>query len=140
MPVGTSPASMSWRRHLRNPPMILREINRKAFSGTPMGASSQFDPPQVISTSPMEVFPPEAQPVGINDFDDIAGNYPFFARPAVFTRSAAGVYDAGISVADRGYLRRLLSIGAGSVVGFTFGGVGPYTGFVLAPGRLYGIF
>jgi hypothetical protein len=95
------------------------------------GRVIQFDPPQVISTSPMEIFPPEAQPVGINDFDDIAGNYGFFSRPAFFTRSAAGVYDAGISF-DRATWATGIN-GSGSVVGFTFPGVGPYTGFVLHP-------
>ena len=79
------------------------------------GRVIQFDPPQVISTSPMEVFPPEAQPVGINDFDDIAGNYGFFSRPSVFTRSAAGVYDAGISF-DRATWATGINW-AGSVVG-----------------------
>ncbi len=39
----------------------------------------------------LKSIPPEAQPVGINDFDEIAGNYPYpLVAAAVFMRSRAG--------------------------------------------------
>jgi hypothetical protein len=89
------------------------------------GRVVSFDPPATGG------FPPQAQPVSMSDFDDIAGNYGVFARPAVFTRSAAGVYDAGISF-DRATWATAINW-AGSVVGYTFPGEGPYTGFVRHP-------
>jgi hypothetical protein len=86
-----------------------------------------FDPPPPRAGSPAE-----AQPVSISDFDDIAGNYPFFAYPAVFIRSAAGVYHADISF---GRVTFATAINAsGSVVGYSNDGLGPYSwGFVVHP-------
>jgi hypothetical protein len=84
-----------------------------------------FDPP------PQPVGPVEAQPISINDFDDIAGNYPVYSRPTVFIRSARGVYNADISF-DRATVATAIN-GSGSVVGYSTDGEGSYSGFVLHP-------
>jgi probable HAF family extracellular repeat protein len=73
----------------------------------------------------------EAQPISINDFDDIAGNYPVYSRPNVFVRSAGGVYNDEISF-DRATVATAISA-SGSVVGYSTDGEGFYSGFVLHP-------
>jgi probable HAF family extracellular repeat protein len=91
-----------------------------------------FDPPPpVVEPPPQPVGPMEAQPIGINDFDDIAGNYPVYARFTVFIRSAGGVYNDGISF-DRANVATAIN-GNGSVVGYSTDGEGSYFGFVLHP-------
>jgi hypothetical protein len=73
----------------------------------------------------------EAQPISINDFDDIAGNYPVYSRFTVFIRSAGGVYDDDISF-GRATVATAIN-GNGSVVGYSIDGEGSYSGFVLHP-------
>jgi probable HAF family extracellular repeat protein len=84
-----------------------------------------FGPPQ------QPVDPKEAQPISINDFDDIAGNYPVDSRFTVFIRSAEGVYNDDISF-DRATVATAIN-GNGSVVGYSTDGEGSYSGFVLHP-------
>jgi probable HAF family extracellular repeat protein len=84
-----------------------------------------FDPP------PQPVGPMEAQPISINDFDDIAGDYPVSSRFTVFVRSAGGVYNDDISF-DRATVATAIN-GNGSVVGYSTDGEGSYSGFVLHP-------
>jgi hypothetical protein len=83
--------------------------------------------------SPPEVFTMSAQPVGINDFDDIAGAYAFYARLNAFFRSASGVYTGQISF-GRDTAATAIN-GNGSVVGYATSIDGPsaYTGFVAHP-------
>ena len=83
--------------------------------------------------SPPEVFPMSAQPISINDFEDIAGTYPLYGRPNVFFRSAAGVYTAQISFGRETVATAINA--SGSVVGYASGYSGPsiYTGFVVHP-------
>ncbi|HET6218260.1 MAG TPA: hypothetical protein VFE27_14645 [Acidobacteriaceae bacterium] len=91
-----------------------------------------FDPPPPVVDPPAQpVDPMEAQPISINDFDDIAGNYPVYSRPSVFVRSARGVYNDDISF-DRATVATAIN-GSGSVVGYTTNGEGFYSGFVLHP-------
>ena len=94
------------------------------------GYTIAFDPPATAA------FPAEAQPVSISDFDDIVGNYQFYARFSVFTRSAGGVYKAGVQF-NRATAATAINA-SGSVVGYaTTGGGGGgaplYYGFVLHP-------
>ena len=73
----------------------------------------------------------EAQPVSINDFDEVAGNAPYLTLLSVFTRSGGGVYKAGISFNKLTVATAIND--SGSVVGFS-GRTGiPSTGFVLHP-------
>jgi hypothetical protein len=83
--------------------------------------------------SPPEVFPMSAQPVSINNFDDVAGTYLFVTRLNAFFRSASGVYTGQISF---GRETAATAINAsGSVVGYATDEGGPveYTGFVAHP-------
>ena len=73
----------------------------------------------------------EAQPISINNFDDIAGNYPFYSRFTVFVRSAGGVYNDDISFGGATVATAINW--AGSVVGYSTDGEGSYSGFVLHP-------
>jgi hypothetical protein len=110
-------------------------------SGVPQGFLRYADgriitfhpPPQVAYSPPQPVDPMEAQPIGINDFDDIAGNYPVYSRFSVFIRSAGGVYNDDIQF-DRATVATAIN-GSGAVVGYSRGGEGPgvYSGFVLHP-------
>jgi hypothetical protein len=91
-----------------------------------------FDPPPPVVEPPLQpVGPMEAQPISINDFDDIAGNYPVYSRVTVFTRSARGVYNGDIQF-DRATVATAIN-GSGSVVGYSTNGEGFYSGFVLHP-------
>jgi hypothetical protein len=73
----------------------------------------------------------EAQPVSINDFDEVAGNAPYLTLFSVFTRSGGAVYKAGISFNE---LTLATAINAsGSVVGFSGRTGTPSGGFVLHP-------
>jgi len=92
-----------------------------------------FDVPIQNPSSPSEVFTMSAQPVSINDFDDIAGTYLFVTRLNAFFRSASGVYNGQISF---GRETAATAINAsGSVVGYatSYGGPTGYTGFVAHP-------
>jgi hypothetical protein len=83
--------------------------------------------------SPPQVFTMSAQPVSINDFDDVAGAYPLYARLNAFFRLASGVYTGQISF---GRQTAAAAINAsGSVVGYatSFNGPTAYTGFVAHP-------
>jgi hypothetical protein len=100
-----------------------------------------FHPPPPGSFSPPQpVDPMEAQPVSINDFDDIAGNYPVYSRFSVFIRSAGGVYNDDIQF-DRATVATAIN-GNGAVVGYSRGGEGPgvYRGFVLHPDGYRSVF
>jgi hypothetical protein len=91
-----------------------------------------FDPPPpVVDPAPQPVGTTEAQPISINDFDVIAGNYPVYSRPNVFIRSAGGAYNEGISFA-RATVATAIN-GSGSVVGYGGDGEFSYSGFVLHP-------
>jgi hypothetical protein len=91
-----------------------------------------FDPPlPVVDPPPQPVGPMEAQPISINDFDGIVGNYPVYSRPSVFARSAGGVYNDDISF---GRATGATAINwNGSVVGYSTDGEGSYSRFVLHP-------
>jgi hypothetical protein len=67
---------------------------------------------------------PQAQPISINDFDDIAGNYAFpLASSTAFTRSRAGVFNTFGSGYGADYQTVITGLNAnGSVVGFYTGG------------------
>jgi hypothetical protein len=84
-----------------------------------------FDPP------PPPIGPMEAQPISINDFDDVAGNYLVYSRPSIFIRSAGGVYNDDIQF-GRATVATAIN-GSGSVVGYGTNGEGFYSGFVLHP-------
>jgi hypothetical protein len=81
-----------------------------------------------------EYFLPIAQPVGINDFDEVAGNAPYLDPISVFTWSdvgAYGVYKDGISFNK---LTLATAINAsGSVIGFSGSTSTPARGFVRPP-------
>jgi hypothetical protein len=80
---------------------------------------------------PDEYFLPIAQPVSINDFDEVVGNAPYLTPISVFTRSRGAVYKAGISFNKLTVATAIND--SGSVVGFS-GRTGiPSTGFVLHP-------
>jgi hypothetical protein len=91
-----------------------------------------FDPPPPVTYSnPQPVNPMEAQPISINDFDDIAGNYPVYSRFSVFIRSAGAVYTDDIQF-DRATVATAIN-GSRSVVGYSTNGQTYYSGFVLLP-------
>jgi hypothetical protein len=75
--------------------------------------------------------PAEAQPVSINDFDEVAGNVPYLTPFSVFTRSGGGVYKDGISFNKLTVATALND--SGSVVGFSGRTGVPSAGFVLHP-------
>jgi hypothetical protein len=104
----------------------------RAFLRYADGRIITFDPPPPVADPPPQtVGPMEAQPVSINDFDGIAGNYPVYSRPSVFARSAGGVYNDDISF---GRATGATAINwNGSVVGYSTDGEGSYSRFVLHP-------
>jgi hypothetical protein len=69
-------------------------------------------------------------PVGINDFDEVAGNYTYHSITA-FTRSRAGVFTT-IAVPNGGGIATAINA-SGSVVGIYGGGNDVFTGFVAHP-------
>jgi hypothetical protein len=94
-----------------------------------------FDLPGGIQdpSSAPEVFPTSAQPVSINNFDEVAGTYLLVTRLNAFFRSASGVYTGQISF---GRETAATAINAsGSMVGYATDEGGPveYTGFVAHP-------
>ena len=95
-------------------------------------------PPPVTYSPPQPVDPMEAQPVSINDFDDIAGNYPVYSRSSVFVRSAGGVYNDDIQF-GRATVATAIN-GSGSVVGYGTNGQYYYAGFVLHPDGYSSVF
>jgi len=103
-----------------------------------------FDPPPSQKGVPLQ-----AQPVSINDFDEIAGTYPYSSilcsicgpsqpKPAAFTRSREGVFYT-IPVPFSDYFPGLASLQAaainasGAVVGFLAGYEPVNSGFVAHP-------
>jgi hypothetical protein len=80
---------------------------------------------------PHEYFLPIAQPVSINDFDEVVGNAPYLSPISVFTRSRGAVYKDGISF-DKLTLATAIN-DSGSVVGFSGRSGIPSAGFVLHP-------
>lgn len=94
------------------------------------GRMVTFDP---IPTQ--KEFPPEAQPVSINDFDEVVGNYPFpLAAPSVFVRSRGGAFDviqAPFSGADDYTVARAVNA-SDAIVGYFYGAAGP-VGFLSHP-------
>jgi hypothetical protein len=80
---------------------------------------------------PDEYFLPIAQPVSINDFDEVVGNAPYLNPISVFTRSRGAVYKDGISFNK---LTVATAINASSsVVGFSGRTGSPSGGFVVHP-------
>jgi hypothetical protein len=72
----------------------------------------------------------EAQPISINDYDDIAGNYPVDNTFNGFARSTSGVYDD--ILLDRGTGARAINSN-GSVIGYNTEGEDFFDGYVWHP-------
>lgn len=94
------------------------EIN----SGVPQGFLRYADGTVITFDPPKGMFPnpAQAQPVSINDFDDIAGNYPYpNVASSVFTRSSAGVFNTIRYPQGASYNTVATSMNAsGAVVGY----------------------
>ena len=84
-----------------------------------------------IQAPPDEYFLPIAQPVSINDFDEVVGNAPYLDPISVFTRSRGAVYKDGISF-NKLTLATAIN-DSGSVAGFSGSSGIPASGFVLHP-------
>lgn len=76
-----------------------------------------FDPPATQQDKPL---PSEALPVSINDFDEIAGNYPYpLSASSVFIRSREGVFTSFGADLGAAYGKVATAINAsGDVVGY----------------------
>ena len=84
-----------------------------------------------FAAPPADGFPAEAEPIAINDFDETAGNYPFYPRASIFTRSAGGLFNTAISLGGVAEARALN--GSGSVVGYYNTSAYLATGFAVHP-------
>ena len=95
------------------------------------GRTVTFYPPApAVDPPPAPVGPMEAQPISINDYDDIAGNYSVDNTFNGFARSSSGVYDD--ILLDRGTGATAINAN-GAVVGYNAEGEGVYDGYVWHP-------
>jgi YD repeat-containing protein len=100
-----------------------------------VGRVITFDLPGGIPTldSPPGVFTLSAQPVSINDFDDIVGTYLFYERFNAFLRPVSGAYTGQISFGRDTAATAIND--SGSMIGYATRLDGPtaYLGFVAHP-------
>jgi hypothetical protein len=95
------------------------------------GRTVTFYPPAPAGgPPPAPVGPMEAQPISINEYDDIAGNYPVDNSFNGFARSASGVYND--ILLDTGTGATAINSN-GSVIGYNVEGEGVYDGYVWHP-------